>query len=147
MRYICHASASESRRMAVFEKTADAAATSPYARGVTRWVLGGLGSGARVAALAGSRLRSMVAGYALLSYPLKEEMEHSGADDSAPGAPPPFPSFDSSGPLLGLYAPVLFLAASTDPLFSEASLAELGPRMAHLDVRSVVLQVRNTETP
>ncbi|EFJ41882.1 hypothetical protein VOLCADRAFT_98112, partial [Volvox carteri f. nagariensis] len=149
MRYICHPSASESRRVAVYEKAADVAATSPYARGVTRWVLAGLGAGARVAALAGSRVRSTVAGYVLMSYPLKEEMPEdmeaaaAAADTAASSAAAvaaAAAAADSSGPLLGLKAPVLFVTSSADPLVNEATLLELGPRMMTSDVRSVVLQ-------
>lgn len=72
MRFIApHPSTPESRRVALFEKAVDVAATCPYARSVNRWVLAGLGSGARVAALAAPRVRSLVAGYVFLSYPLR----------------------------------------------------------------------------
>ncbi|GLI66835.1 hypothetical protein VaNZ11_010791, partial [Volvox africanus] len=144
MRHISHPSVTEARRVAMFEKVADVAATSPYARGVTRWVLAGQGGGARVAALAGHRVRSAVGGFVFMSYPLKEAPETPLPEDAgaqAAGVPAPFAasSPDSSGPLLGLTAPVLFVTASTDPLISETALVELGPRMSTPDVRSVVL--------
>jgi hypothetical protein len=60
----------EVRRQRAFEKALDAAATSPYARGVRRWVLAGLGGGARIAAVVGARARSPVVAQALLGYPL-----------------------------------------------------------------------------
>jgi hypothetical protein len=60
----------EVRRQRAVEKLLDAAATSPYARASPRWVLLGLGRGARVAAVVGARARSAVAGQALVAYPL-----------------------------------------------------------------------------
>ncbi len=41
VRYYCNGK--EQRRLRLLEKVLDAATTSPYARGVTRWVLGGIG--------------------------------------------------------------------------------------------------------
>eukprot|EP00967_Tisochrysis_lutea_P095233 scaffold138758_cov17-Tisochrysis_lutea.AAC.1 len=40
VRYYCPGK--EQRRLRIFEKTLDAAATSPFARGVSRWVIGGI---------------------------------------------------------------------------------------------------------
>ncbi|GFR44573.1 hypothetical protein Agub_g5848, partial [Astrephomene gubernaculifera] len=139
------AARSDPARAALLDRVCDAAATSPYARGVTRWLLAGLGGGARVAALAGPRLRSGVAGYALLSYPLMEPMQlEDPQQQQQPGSPTSTPPAaaaapDSSGPLLGLTAPLLFVTAATDPWVSEAALVELGPRLASPDVRSVVV--------
>jgi len=44
VRYFCPGK--EQRRLRIFEKTLDAAATSPFARGVSRWVIGGIGGSA-----------------------------------------------------------------------------------------------------
>jgi hypothetical protein len=41
VRYVCPGK--EQRRLRLYEKVADAALMSPYARNVTRWVLGGIG--------------------------------------------------------------------------------------------------------
>lgn len=66
-------------RQRVFEKCLDAAATSPYARRVTKWLLGGPGSGARVAAVAGARARAVVVGQLLFAYPLAVSQGGGGA--------------------------------------------------------------------
>ncbi|KAG2485579.1 hypothetical protein HYH03_015740 [Edaphochlamys debaryana] len=123
MRAIYHPAAPEETREAALEKAADVAATSPYARGVTRWAVMGIGCGARLAATVGQRLRSGVAGYVFLSYPLKEDQ-----------------SADPTAPLLALPAPTLFVSGACDPLASEHALVELAPRLAAADVRSVVVQ-------
>ncbi|KAG2435184.1 hypothetical protein HXX76_007267 [Chlamydomonas incerta] len=136
MRFIApHPSTPEPRRVALFEKAVDVAATCPYARAVNRWVLAGLGSGARVAALAAARLRSVVAGYVFLSYPLREPMLALDA------AGQPLSAADSSGPLLGLGAPSLFICGAADPLISEHGLAELvgAGRLGSRDVRMLLL--------
>lgn len=62
--------APEVRRQRVLEKVLDVAATSPFARLVRRWVLAGMGGGARVSAVMGARARSVVAGQVLIAYPL-----------------------------------------------------------------------------
>ncbi len=38
----CYCKQKEQRRQRMFEKALDAAATSPFARGVTRWLLAGV---------------------------------------------------------------------------------------------------------
>lgn len=94
--------ADEVQRQRAFEKVLDAAATSPFARLVPRWVVGGAGAGARVAAVAGARARSSVAGEVLLAYPLavsgERRAEHARASgwrvraarrDVVPGAATP----------------------------------------------------------
>lgn len=68
MRYFCKSK--ELRRQRLYEKALDVCATSPFARFVQRWILCGVGSGARVAAVVGSRCRGIICGYVLLSYPL-----------------------------------------------------------------------------
>lgn len=68
MRY--HCPQKEQRRQRLFEKALDACATSPFARMCNRWVLAGIGSGARVAAAVGTRCRGVMAGFVLMSYPL-----------------------------------------------------------------------------
>ena len=68
MRY--HCPTKEQRRQRIFEKVLDACATSPYGRMCTRWVLAGVGSGARVAAAVGTRCRGVMAGFVLMGYPL-----------------------------------------------------------------------------
>lgn len=65
-----HSAAKELRRQRMFEKALDVCATSPYARCVQRWVLAGIGHGARLAAIVGPRARGHVCGYVFLSYPL-----------------------------------------------------------------------------
>lgn len=65
-----HSAAKELRRQRSFEKALDVCATSPFARTVQRWVLGGTGHGARLATIVGPRARGAVCGYLLLSYPL-----------------------------------------------------------------------------
>lgn len=69
VRYICYATP-DHLRARVLEKVLDVAATCPYARCVSRWVLGGVGSGGRVAAMAAARARSPLAGFIMMSYPL-----------------------------------------------------------------------------
>ena len=59
MRY--HCAQKEMRRLRIFEKALDVAASSPFARGVTRWVLVGYDNGARVVATAGLKPRACVA--------------------------------------------------------------------------------------
>ncbi|KAL3144907.1 hypothetical protein ABBQ32_003417 [Trebouxia sp. C0010 RCD-2024] len=68
----CYCKQKEQRRQRMFEKALDAAATSPFARGITRWLLAGIGNGARIAAAVGTKCRGSIAGFALLSYPLEE---------------------------------------------------------------------------
>ena len=41
MRYLASSTAKDVRRYRLFEKALDALATSPYARGVTRWIFAG----------------------------------------------------------------------------------------------------------
>lgn len=94
-----HCTLTEPRRQRAFERALDSAATSPYARHVTSWILAGIGNGARVAAAVGTRCRGNIAGYALLSYPLNEAMPAS----KGPGHP------DSRPPLLKARAPLLFV--------------------------------------
>lgn len=65
-----HSDGRESRRQRLYEKALDVCATSPFARFVQRWVLAGVGHGARLAAVVGSRVRGTVSGYVLVSYPV-----------------------------------------------------------------------------
>lgn len=65
-----HSSAKELRRQRTYEKALDVCATSPFARFVQKWVLGGIGHGARLAAIVGPRARATVCGYVFMSYPL-----------------------------------------------------------------------------
>lgn len=59
----------------------------------------------------------------------------------------PLSAGDSSGPLLGLGAPSLYICGAADPLISEHALAELAGagRLGGRDVRVLVLPVRRTE--
>ena len=68
MRY--HSDGKELRRQRLYEKALDVCATSPFARFVQRWVLAGVGHGARLAAVVGSRARGTVCGYVFVSYPV-----------------------------------------------------------------------------
>lgn len=65
-----HSDGKELRRQRLFEKALDVCATSPFARFVQRWVLAGVGHGARLAAVVGSRARGTVCGYVFVSYPV-----------------------------------------------------------------------------
>lgn len=68
VRYNCNGK--EQYRQTVLSKTLDAAATSPYARRVNRWVLAGVGHGARTAASIANCVKGVIAGLVLISYPL-----------------------------------------------------------------------------
>jgi hypothetical protein len=65
-----HSDGKELRRQRLFEKALDVCATSPFARFVQRWVLAGVGHGARLAAIVGSRARGNVCGYMFVAYPV-----------------------------------------------------------------------------
>jgi hypothetical protein len=65
-----HSDGKELRRQRLYEKALDVCATSPFARFVQRWVLAGVGHGARLAAVVGSRARGTVCGYVFVSYPV-----------------------------------------------------------------------------
>lgn len=65
-----HSDGKELRRQRLYEKALDVCATSPFARFVQRWVLAGVGHGARLAAIVGSRARGAVCGYVFVSYPI-----------------------------------------------------------------------------
>jgi hypothetical protein len=65
-----HSNGKELRRQRLYEKALDVCATSPFARFVQRWVLAGVGHGARLAAIVGSRARGNVCGYVFVSYPV-----------------------------------------------------------------------------
>ncbi|CAD7700200.1 unnamed protein product [Ostreobium quekettii] len=128
LRYFCKQK--EQRRQRLFEKALDACATSPLARCVTRWVLAGIGNGARVAAAVGMRCRRSIAGFVFMSYPLNEPMP------SNKGAPAP----DSAGPLVKLAAPLLFITASHDKFCKVEDLKGLSEKMPSSDMRLMVLQ-------
>ncbi|KAG1665405.1 hypothetical protein FOA52_015815 [Chlamydomonas sp. UWO 241] len=97
-----HCAQKEYRRQKIFEKTLDACATSPFARMCTRWVLGGVGNGARVAAAVGARCRGTIAGLLLIGYPLTDPMP------TTKGSTMP----DSLAPLAKLEAPLCFVMAA-----------------------------------
>ncbi|KAL0033064.1 hypothetical protein WJX79_000781 [Trebouxia sp. C0005] len=135
----CYCKQKEQRRQRMFEKALDAAATSPFARGVTRWLLAGLGNGARVAAVVGTKCRGTIAGFALLSYPLEEpEPMPPGKGrrnlEAIPGPP------DSAGPLLLLQPPVLFVTGDADDLCSVPHLRRACKQMQSADIRFVVMK-------
>lgn len=65
-----HSNAKELKRQRMYEKALDVCATSPFARFVQRWVLAGVGHGARLAAIVGLRVRGTICGHVFLSYPL-----------------------------------------------------------------------------
>ncbi|GAX73182.1 hypothetical protein CEUSTIGMA_g635.t1 [Chlamydomonas eustigma] len=127
MRY--HCAQKEQRRQRIFEKTLDACATSPFARMCSRWVLAGIGSGARVAAAVGTRCRGTMAGFVLISYPLMEPMPNSkGASMET-----------SMQPLTKLSAPLLFVQPGHDPLCNASLIRENVDRMPAPDIRMLEL--------
>ncbi|GMH32674.1 hypothetical protein BSKO_00508 [Bryopsis sp. KO-2023] len=128
VRYYCKQK--EQRRQRIFEKALDACATSPFARHVLRWVLAGVGNGARVAAAVGTRCRGTMAGFILMSYPLKDPMP------SNKGGPAP----DSRAPLKKLESPILFITGSRDKYCSLEDLKELEPDMPSEDKRLIRMQ-------
>lgn len=135
----CYCKQKEQRRQRMFEKALDAAATSPFARGITRWLLAGLGNGARVAAVVGTKCRGTIAGFAVLSYPLEEpEPMPPGKGrrnlEATPGPP------DSAGPLLLLQPPVLFVSGDADDLCSVPHLRRVCKEMQSSDIRFVVMK-------
>lgn len=135
----CYCKQKEQRRQRMFEKALDAAATSPFARGITRWLLAGIGNGARIAAAVGTKCRGSIAGFALLSYPLEEpEPMPPGKGrrnvEATPGPP------DSGGPLLALQPPVLFISGSCDDLCNLVHLRQVCKQMPSSDIRFVVVK-------
>jgi len=129
VRYYCPGK--EQRRLRIFEKTLDAAATSPFARGVSRWVIGGIGSGGRVAANVGAKCRlNNIAAYAFLGYPLMEP--HNVF--KGPTAP------DSINHLTKINAPILFIQPDRDHLGSAEGVVNVLDRMPSWDVRMVEMQ-------
>ncbi|KAL0025699.1 hypothetical protein WJX77_005331 [Trebouxia sp. C0004] len=135
----CYCKQKEQRRQRMFEKALDAAATSPFARGVTRWLLAGLGNGARVAAVVGTKCRGTISGFALLSYPLEEpEPMPPGKGrrnlEATPGPP------DSAAPLLLLQTPVLFVTGDADDMCSMPHLRRVCKEMQSSDIRFVVMK-------
>lgn len=144
MRYYCRQK--ELRRQRIFERSADTAAHSPYARGVKKWVYVGHENGARIAALVGYKSPRPKHGFIFLSYPLLE-----------PAPPPPKqkagaePPADSIGPLLKLAetikAPVLFISGELDYNCPGRDLKSLGPafKNAGLDARAAILPDMDAE--
>lgn len=128
MRYSCKQK--EFRRLKVFEKALDACATSPFARNVERWVLAGIGNGARIAATVGGRCRGTMAGFVFMSYPLMDPLPAY----KGPAAP------DSIAPLTRLKAPMLFISSTNDPLCRIDDLKRLAPELESYDVRLLHLQ-------
>eukprot|EP00891_Asterochloris_glomerata_P001205 jgi/Astpho2/1205/fgenesh1_pg.00022_%23_14_t len=135
-RYCCRTF--EVKRRQMYEKALDALATSPVARGVNRWLLAGIGNGARVAAVVSQLCRGVKAGVALMSYPVNEAMPtHVGmkrsADESNEGGD------NSEGPLVSLEVPTLFVSTKQDP--HAGSLLMVRSRMRRApDVRLEVLE-------
>ncbi|KAL6765225.1 hypothetical protein V8C86DRAFT_2463405 [Haematococcus lacustris] len=144
VRYQC--SSKEARRLKVLEKVLDAASTSPFARHVDRWLLVGLGTGARVAAIVGSRCRATVAAYAFLAYPVVE---------SGPPAKGPA-TLEPGGPLARLTQPLLFVqvlcratwakegwrksSAGADTAGRPEEVQALAPRLPSCDIRLETVQ-------
>ncbi|KAI8476866.1 MAG: hypothetical protein J3K34DRAFT_399667 [Monoraphidium minutum] len=120
----------EVTRQRAFEKVLDAAATSPFARLTPRWVLAGLGPGARVAAVVGARARSSIAAEVLIGYPLAAPMP------TIKGSQMP----DSCMPLLRVAPPALLVAGDGDAACPVAALRSAVKAMASGDVRLVVAQ-------
>ena len=110
----------ELRRLRLFEKAVDAAAKNPYTRSVTRWILAGLGNGARVAATCASKGSERVAACVLLSYPL---LEASPAIGKGGGHP------DSSKPLLRAAMPLLFVHTEHNRASPAAELVRVCARI------------------
>ncbi|KAJ9527432.1 hypothetical protein QJQ45_025702 [Haematococcus lacustris] len=128
VRYQC--SSKEARRLKVLEKVLDAASTSPFARHVDRWLLVGLGTGARVAAIVGSRCRATVAAYAFLAYPVVE---------SGPPAKGPA-TLEPGGPLARLTQPLFFVQAGADTAGRPEEVQALAPRLPSCDIRLETVQ-------
>ena len=95
----------ELRRLRLFEKAIDAASKNPYTRSVTRWILAGVGNGARVAATCAAKATERVAASVLLSYPLLEPYPAIGKGGGHP---------DSTKPLLKTVLPLLFVHSEHD---------------------------------
>lgn len=140
MRYYCRQK--EQRRQRIFERSADTAAHSPYAKNVKKWIFVGHENGARIAALIGykSPLRPKHA-FIFLSYPLLEPAPPP-PKQKAGAEPPP----DSTGPLIKLFdavqVPMLFISGENDyncpgkdlKAFGDAHAAQAG-----VDARAVIL--------
>ncbi|GBF91341.1 hypothetical protein Rsub_03661 [Raphidocelis subcapitata] len=120
----------EVARQRAFEKCLDTAATSPYGRRIARWLLAGLGNGARVAAVAGARARAAVAGQMLFAYPLAAPMP------TIKGSTMP----DSAMPLLRLIVPALLVAPGADGACPLAALRMALKAATSPDVRLVVAE-------
>eukprot|EP01023_Acetabularia_acetabulum_P032426 TRINITY_DN3028_c0_g1_i1.p1 TRINITY_DN3028_c0_g1~~TRINITY_DN3028_c0_g1_i1.p1 ORF type:complete len:460 (+),score=66.81 TRINITY_DN3028_c0_g1_i1:272-1651(+) len=128
MRYYCKQK--EQRRYRIFEKALDACATSPYARCVTRWILGGIGSGARVAATVGSRCRGQICGFIYLSYPLNERIPSQKGSQSE----------NSVAPLMKLHQPSLFVHTLFDELSPFEELKKYCKDRSSVDVRLLIVR-------
>lgn len=140
MRYYCRQK--EQRRQRIFERSADTAAHSPYAKHVKKWIFVGHENGARIAALIGYKapLRPKHA-FIFLSYPLLEPAPPP-PKQKAGAEPPP----DSTGPLIKLFeaiqVPMLFISGENDLNCPAKALKAFGDEHAAqpgVDLRAVVL--------
>jgi pimeloyl-ACP methyl ester carboxylesterase len=112
MRNVCDMK--ELRRLRLFEKAIDASARNPYTRArVTRWIVAGLGNGARVAAACANKGSARIAAGLLLSYPLLDPYPAIGKGGGHP---------DSSKPLLKMEVPMLLVHGALDAQTSPAEL-------------------------
>ncbi|KAK9831427.1 hypothetical protein WJX81_003930 [Elliptochloris bilobata] len=130
----------EARRHRMYEKALDSLATAPYARGVTHFVLAGIGSGARAAAAICSRTSRPVAGLLLLAYPLQEVVPLGKSTRAAAESASPVEQQTSEAPLLKVDAPCLFVVAAGDPLCPPAELAGAVARMPATKVHAVIVE-------
>ena len=140
MRYYCRQK--EQRRQRIFERSADTAAHSPYAKHVKKWIFVGHENGARIAALIGYKapLRPKHA-FIFLSYPILEPAPPP-PKQKAGAEPPP----DSTGPLIKLFeaiqVPIMFISGENDSNCPAKALKAFGDdhaSQAGVDLRAVVL--------
>ena len=116
-----HSDNKELRRLKLFDKAIDAAASSPYTAHVKSWILLGLGNGARIAATCTTRVKVPISGLVLLSYPLLEATPPLGRGGGHQ---------DSTRQVAGAAVPIAFVHAARDEECRAAALAEFCARCA-----------------
>eukprot|EP01025_Chloroclados_australasicus_P032045 TRINITY_DN3243_c0_g2_i3.p1 TRINITY_DN3243_c0_g2~~TRINITY_DN3243_c0_g2_i3.p1 ORF type:complete len:347 (-),score=4.79 TRINITY_DN3243_c0_g2_i3:297-1337(-) len=101
-------------------------------RGVSKWVLAGIGSGARVAAVVASRCRGQICGFIFLSYPFGERIPSSKQS-----------SDNFFSPLARLDQPTLFIHTMFDELAPLEALKKYCAERPAVDTR--LLLIRDTD--